>query len=84
MLQFEQNATHTYAHLWAQCTLTNATVVYMRYAWAMTDWQVPAAYQILSHCPKLEVLVVVDDWAADKGNFTLYAVVEQVWLNLVF
>lgn len=81
MMQFECNVTsaQTYAHMWAQCSLTNAKVVYVRYAWGSSmKWQVPMKYSVVSGCPMLELMVFVnDDWAIDKGNFTLYVVVEQ-------
>jgi len=75
-MQFERNATHIYARLWAQCTLPNATVVYVRYAWG-EEPRPPTSYNVVSQCPLLELSVVVADWADNKGNFTLYVVIQQ-------
>ena len=77
-MQLEQNATQVYARLWAQCTLANASVVYVRYTWGSdTNWRVPTWFDSVSQCPFLELRVPVNDWAVDRGNFTLYVVVQQ-------
>ena len=78
MMQLEQNASQIYARLWAQCTLVNATVVYVQYAWEKEGvWKVPTRFDRVSECPFVEIRVPVNDWASTKGNFTLYVVVQQ-------
>jgi len=90
LLQLEQVQNQTYARLWARITLANATVVFAQYAWGDMDWIAPRCVDLNETCYEvppvcfaqargsiLELWVPVHDWSDDKGNLTLYVVVQQ-------
>ena len=90
LLQLEQVRGQTYARMWARISLANATVVFAQYAWGDMDWIAPRCVDLNETCYAvppvcyaqargeiLELWVPVHDWSEDKGNITLYVVVQQ-------
>ena len=77
MMQLEQSAGQVYARMWAQSTLPNATIAHVRYAWGDMSWISPSG--LANHTAEglIELWVPVDDWADDKGNLTLYVVLQS-------
>lgn len=91
MMQVERVDSTHYIRCWAHLTLTNATVVYVQYAWEEMDWiqpacvkGPPACFDVPEPCRAttnaygmLEIWVPVENYNPSMGNLSLYFVVRQ-------
>lgn len=90
LMQLEQVRGQVYARVWARISLASASVVFVQYAWGDMDWIAPRCVNLNETCfdvppvcsaqavnSILELWVPIHNWSADKGNLTVYAVVQQ-------